>query len=443
MEGTRQQLNQILHEIEAGKSNSNKMSVNQVMETILGRKSEFENTIAVQQSEPLLTQDNTTGNYDVTVTDLGNGAAMSELDEQLKAINQPERWNYHYYRPMPSVGGFIGKFKTFLKKITRKLNRPIVEPLVLDQVEFNGNAVRVMNEMRNGLANVTGCVEQVQNSLQQSRNDVAILMTELSNTKNLMIQMKSQMNTMMKEFEEEQKNFQEMISKTSEDNVYDVLDYGKFEKHFRGATEDIKNRQRIYLPYLCNKHKVIDLGCGRGEFLELLRENNISAEGVDLYEKFVNECHLKGLTVWKTGALEFLEELQDCSVDGIVSFQLVEHLSSKDMVTLCERAYEKLIDGGTLILETPNPTSLAIYTNYFYVDMTHQRPVHPLTLQYILQNAGFSNVEILYTEGSRDEYRIPLLELENCPQIDAYNEAIQKLNDKIWGSQDYAIIATK
>lgn len=177
--------------------------------------------------------------------------------------------------------------------------------------------------------------------------------------------------------------------------------------------------------------------------LELLREKGIPATGVDTYKKFVNECKLKNLDVFEVDALTYVDLLDESSVDGIVSFQLIEHLKPAKLVELCKLSYSKLVFGGTLIFETPNPTSLSVYTNSFYMDMTHEKPIHPLTLKYILEEVGFSKVEIIYTEASKIPYRLPLLEIDNVPRLAEYNDAINGMSDLIYGSQDYAVIATK
>ena len=230
---------------------------------------------------------------------------------------------------------------------------------------------------------------------------------------------------------------------TNTENVYEVIDYEKFEKHFRGSAEDIKNRQREYLPYVLGKKKVIDLGCGRGEFLEICREKGISATGVDLYSKYVNECKLKGLDVHCVDALDYLGLLEDSSVDGIVAFQLAEHLATAKLAEMCGLLYKKVICGGTVILETPNPLCLSIYTNAFYIDPTHEKPVHPQTLKFFLENAGFSDVKILFTESSRIGYSLPLLDASNVANLNQFNDGINCISNLIWGSQDYAVIATK
>ena len=188
-------------------------------------------------------------------------------------------------------------------------------------------------------------------------------------------------------------------------DTYSKIDYFDFENHFRGPVQNVKDRQKMYIPYFKDCGKVLDIGCGRGEFLELLKENDISAIGVDLYPEYAEYCRMKDLEVACGDGIDYL--MQCDKLDGIMAAQLVEHLDINQIVTLCENAYDKLNDGGVLIMETPNPRALSIYVNEFYMDPSHVKPVHPETLKYLVQKAGFSDVEILYTEVSKVPKSIP------------------------------------
>ncbi len=221
------------------------------------------------------------------------------------------------------------------------------------------------------------------------------------------------------------------------DSDYNTIDYFDFENHFRGSIEHIKDVQRMYLPYFSGKQNVLDLGCGRGEFLSLLKEEGIPAKGVDVYEPYADYCRMQGLDAVCGDGIAMLQQMD--SVDGIFVGQVVEHLKTAQIVALCNAAYEKLPEGGCIVIETPNPTSLAIYTGAFYIDPSHVKPVHPLTMQYFLEKAGFSDIEILYPEQSRPPQRIPVLHTADAP----FNAAMQQVADVLFGSQDYAVIAKK
>lgn len=222
-------------------------------------------------------------------------------------------------------------------------------------------------------------------------------------------------------------------------NMYSGIDYFDFENYFRGSIELIKRNQRQYVKYYKGKSNVIDLGCGRGEFLDLLRENNIEAKGVDLYEEFVEMCKMNGLNAVCDDAIHFLGKQNE--VGGIFSAQVIEHLTVEQIVELCKLAYDKLEKGAYLIMETPNPTCLAIYSQAFYIDPSHNKPVHPLTIKYILEKTGFTNIDIIYTDTSKLSSPIPPINgIENA---ELFNGAMHLVSEMLFGSQDYAIVAKK
>lgn len=221
---------------------------------------------------------------------------------------------------------------------------------------------------------------------------------------------------------------------------YEDIDYFDFENHFRGSIDSIKKAQEAYIPYFRDKKNVVDIGCGRGEFLSLMQDNGINAVGVDIYEPYVDYCRMKGLNAECGDGADYLAKLE--SVDGIFIGQVVEHLKPYQIIRICNAAYEKLSSGGCIIIETPNPTSLSIYTNAFYIDPSHIKPVHPLTMKYYLEKAGFRNIDIIYTESSKPQFSIPPLKAD-AENIDEFNEAVKRVSDMIFGSQDYAIVAVK
>lgn len=231
--------------------------------------------------------------------------------------------------------------------------------------------------------------------------------------------------------------------KEEEINVYGEIDYFDFENHFRGSRQDIKQRQSIYIPYFINKNMILDLGCGRGEFLELLKENHISYIGVDSYEEFADYCEAKELNVKCADAVKYLSSIENGSLGGIFAAQLIEHLPKESLIYLCHLAYEKLEKGAYLIMETPNPMCLSIYANSFYMDPSHQKPVHPKMIEYLLKREGFCKIDILYTEESRSGYRLPALVSDSVDNLTEFNKGMDMLSDLLFGSEDYAVIAQK
>lgn len=242
-----------------------------------------------------------------------------------------------------------------------------------------------------------------------------------------------------------QKNLDELneFKANAERDPYEAIDYFDFENRFRGPRENVKSVQEQYIKYYEGRKNVLDLGCGRGEFLELLKEHQIPSVGVDLYDKAVAFCQSIELPAERRDAIEFLRSQEDGSVGGIFASQLIEHLPFNLIMELCQLAYQKLEKDAYMILETPNPMSLAVFTHAFYIDPSHNKPVHPLTLQYILQKAGFTNVEIFFTPQSRLPMEIPSVQSTAIENLEELNKSLDFVNDTLFGSQDYAVIVKK
>lgn len=235
------------------------------------------------------------------------------------------------------------------------------------------------------------------------------------------------------------------IDSINEDKSAVDFDYLWFENRFRGSLKDIKNRQRAYIPYFENQDNVLDIGCGRGEFVELLLENKISAKGIDTNDEMVEYCADLGLPVIKEDAIRYLNSVEDCSIGGIFLGQVIEHMPFDAIMKLTSLAYNKLRPGCYLIMETPNPLTLAIFNRSFYLDPTHVKPVHPLTMQFLIESIGFRENSIKYSGPVEEGHRIPALQSNNeyIQNVTEFNESIERVNDILFGYQDYAIIARK
>lgn len=217
--------------------------------------------------------------------------------------------------------------------------------------------------------------------------------------------------------------------------------YTRFENRHRGSREEIRGQLERYVAYFKAGGEILDLGCGRGEFLELLRDRGFRGAGVDLNAQMVEACRGKGLRAEQADLLDALAGRADASLDGIFSAQVIEHLPAAVLERLIELAQAKLAPGGTLILETINPTSVYALVHAFFADLSHRFPVHPETLRFLLDAAGFEPTEIVYSGRIESERLGPL------PGTDAaalaHNQNIDKLNRLLFGAPNYAAVARK
>ena len=225
--------------------------------------------------------------------------------------------------------------------------------------------------------------------------------------------------------------------------------YFVFEDRFRGSSEDILARQQRYVQYFSNCRNVLDIGCGRGEFLDLLRENEIGGHGIDAHEDMVLFCQKKGLSVLKGDAAAYLDSTEDKTLDGIFMAQVVEHLVPSDLISLIGSACRTMKFGTYIVIETINPLSVYALVNNFCIDLSHVRPVHPQTLVFLLESQGFRDISVEYVSpvppelrlGEIGETHVSSEELKSV--VRSHNENIDKLNALLYSHQDYAIIARK
>ncbi len=210
--------------------------------------------------------------------------------------------------------------------------------------------------------------------------------------------------------------------------------YKAFEDRFRGSREVIKDRLRVYLPFsepfkqTDAKLKIFDIGCGRGEWLELMTESGFDAYGIDIDEGMLADCHEKKLPAAKGDAVAFIKTLENDSHTIISAFHVAEHLSFDDLNVVVAEALRILKPGGLLIMETPNPENIMVATKYFYLDPTHNRPIPPELLSFLPEYHGFERAKVLR-----------LHEPDNV-----INSDHQRLHNVITGvSPDYAVIAQK
>jgi 2-polyprenyl-3-methyl-5-hydroxy-6-metoxy-1,4-benzoquinol methylase len=224
----------------------------------------------------------------------------------------------------------------------------------------------------------------------------------------------------------------------------DRFDYVGFEARFRGESGSILAAQKDrYLALLAAHSPVLDIGCGRGELLEVLGAEGVAAVGVDLNAEMVAEARGRGLDAHRADAVEWLRRQPERSLGSIISVHVVEHLELGPLIELLELAASRLVPGGILVAETPNPASLIVLGNSYILDPTHVRPLHPSLLTFLCERAGFRHVRLEFYAPA-EAYHLPRLDLtaDSPPWATATDEAFARLNDVLFGPQEYAVVAT-
>ena len=328
--------------------------------------------------------------------------------EQLWAVSA-ERPFLH--RPGP-YGRLRGLALTPLKGVLRKAMRWYVEPLAVDQRRFNAAALKLLDSVWE-----RGDRQQAELEALRPRLERVVEVDE----------------RLTRLERRERAPTAQVAAPASPPSVAGpVPDYFAYESRMRGPTQRIRDRQRAYVDDFRDAGPVLDIGCGRGEFLGLLREAGIEARGVDIDPDMVAYCRGEGLEVEQAGAIEHLETLEDGALGGIFAAQVVEHVPAPELVRLLELAAAKLRPRGLLVAETINPLSPIALRNYF-ADLTHAQPLVPETLELLARQSGFATVEVRF--ANEPEERL----IEPADPTIAAN--VRRLNELLFAPLDYAIIA--
>lgn len=227
-------------------------------------------------------------------------------------------------------------------------------------------------------------------------------------------------------------------SMQSTDHVLDAF-YASFEDNFRGSPAEIRERVEAYMPIVREsgagtaERPIVDIGCGRGEWLGVLTDNGLTARGVDLNRVMIDRCTERKLDVVQADALDYLRTLQANSTGAVTGMHIIEHLPFEPFIGLLDEVFRVLAPGGVAIFETPNPENVLVGACGFWADPTHNRPIVPETASFIFESRGFVAGRILRLHPASIEARLP----------ESADPMWGRLNHLMYGPRDYSIVAYK
>jgi SAM-dependent methyltransferase len=330
----------------------------------------------------------------------GPNGAKDGRGQLLAARHRAERlWAVSADRPLERRPGPKGWVAYPLKRILRPFLRWYVEPLAAEQRMFNDVVLKL----------VDGILEEVDRG-ERSREEAVRTLGELEERLTRVERRAATASAAP-------------ATVAAQPAAAAVPDYFAFEARMRGSTSEIRERQRPYVDDFADAPPVLDVGCGRGELLGLLRDAGIEARGIDADADMVAFAQGEGLDVEQADAIAYLDQLPDQSLGGIFAGQVVEHLPPAVLLRFLELAARKLRPGGPLVAETINPLSPLALRSYF-ADLTHAQPLVPETLALLAKQAGFRAVEIRYLNAPR--------------HADDVDERIREI---LFAPLDYAIVA--
>lgn len=223
------------------------------------------------------------------------------------------------------------------------------------------------------------------------------------------------------------------VAGDEKDHLLDAL-YASLEDQFRGPRDEIRRRLEVYVPILKEAGiagGVLDLGCGRGEWLQLLNSEAIEAQGVDHNRVFIEECRHAGFKVTEQDALVHLRGLPDECLNAVTMFHVAEHLRFETLISLLDEIVRTLRPGGMLIAETPNPENFVVGSCSFYADPTHRNPIPSQTLQFLLEARGLETADVLK------------LRPWDAARLEGDSEIVRRFNEYFYSAPDYGIVARK
>jgi O-antigen chain-terminating methyltransferase len=382
---------------------------------------------------------------------------QDELEEHLEHLN--DGWDTAAEPVIASHRPGVGAVIVAAKKLIRRVTRPYITLILARQVEFNSALLHLLNAFvlpaRDGLATLTRRLEDLSLDLQER------LTVERGDRQRKDREVAERLGALTARLEDLRAELERLRRPAAGVELVPppvvppglgalpAAAYVRFEDRHRGTREEIRHRQRGYLDVFAGAAPVLDVGCGRGEFLELCREAGLTARGIDVDPAMVARCREAGLSAEQADALAYLDATPDGGLGGIFCAQVIEHIPPEALVALVRLAHRKLRPGGVLLCETPNPACLTVFSGAFYVDLSHIKPIHPEAARFVLEASGFRDVEIRYVNPVPPDGKLQRLEpfwyMRRYEEVflSQINDNFERLNQLLWGAQDYAVVGRR
>ncbi len=368
--------------------------------------------------------------------------------------------NAYYDKNMPgepaSERRVLGPLFAVLKRLVRRISSWYLVPSLESQRHFNAYITRSINEMKRYLDHI------------QINEDIlsTIMHRDLALFRANILYLNKYFERRMKDLEKEL-----ALAKRREaagpgvvveeragngggdgEDIISSLDVLSLEQRIHGSPRVVQDRQRVYLQYFRGCRNVLAVGCGRGELLQLLKQEGIPARGTETNGTLVGYCRDNDLEVSRIDPVDYLETCTDGSLDGIVLSRFAGHQPPARLIKMLNLCNRKLLDGAVLVIETPNPFSLYTVASYALEESDQVHPLHPETLRLLCVTYGFVEPTVMFLNPLPPEEQLEELELTSSGalldprQQELFNQVninFGKLNRLLFSHSDYAVVTRR